>query len=101
VAEIYAVTSGFPASERYGLQSQLRRAAVSIVANIAEGARRANDKDFARFIHVAQGSLSELTALLLMSQDLGLVGETKGRALTGECRTIRAMLHGLARRLGS
>lgn len=57
---IYRATDGFPSTERYGLTSQMRRAAASIPANIAEGCGRASDADFARFLQIAFGSASEL-----------------------------------------
>lgn len=59
---VYSVTRQFPADERFGLTSQMRRAAVSISSNIAEGSSRASDKDFARFLEVAYGSLMEIAS---------------------------------------
>lgn len=60
VKEIYSVTTGFPKEEMYGLASQMRRAAVSIPSNIAEGAAREGDKEYGHFLSIARGSLSEL-----------------------------------------
>ena len=60
VEEVYRVTSTFPSQEQYGLVSQMRRAAVSIPGNLAEGADREGNREFARFLSIAQGSLSEL-----------------------------------------
>lgn len=59
---VYAVTKEFPADERFGLTSQMRRAAVSISSNIAEGSSRSSDKDFAHFVEIAYGSLMEVVS---------------------------------------
>ena len=67
----YEITGPFPQSELYGLVSQMRRAAVSIPSNIAEGAARSSRKEFAQFLSIAKGSLSELETQLLLSAELG------------------------------
>lgn len=71
VKEIYRITAGFPPSELYGLTSQMRRAAVSIPSNIAEGAARNGTKEFIQFLAISRGSLSELETQLLIAVDLG------------------------------
>lgn len=68
---LYERTRGFPAEEMYGLTSQMRRAAVSVPSNVAEGAARNGAKEFIQFLGVAKGSLSELETQLLISADLG------------------------------
>jgi len=73
VKAVYATTRSFPKEELFGLTSQMRRAAVSIPSNIAEGAARASRKEFAQFLNVAKGSLSELETQLLISVDLGFI----------------------------
>ena len=69
--EIYRVTASFPKHEVYGLSSQLRRAAVSVTANIAEGTAKKGKRDFKRFLDIALGSLSEAASLLILAKRLG------------------------------
>ena len=68
---VYAVTAGFPKSEMFGLSSQMRRAAVSIPSNIAEGSARGTKKDFKQFVSIARGSNCELQTQLLIAARLG------------------------------
>lgn len=70
VTELYQKTHNFPREEIYGLSSQLRRAAISIPANISEGAGRKSRKEFIQFLSIAMGSLYELDTLVLLSEDL-------------------------------
>lgn len=69
--QVFKLTSGFPPEERYGLSQQLRRAAVSLVANLAEGHARGSRKEFLQFCTTARGSQAEAHALLMLSRDLG------------------------------
>jgi len=71
VLEIYRYTRGFPADERFGLTSQIRRAAVSVPANIAEGFPKRSTNDKTRFFNIAQGSLEEVHYYLILANDLG------------------------------
>jgi four helix bundle protein len=71
VKMVYTATQSFPKDELYGLTNQMRRAAVSIPSNIAEGAARSSKKEFVQFLSIARGSLSELETQLLISTDLG------------------------------
>ena len=73
VKMVYTLTQTFPKDELYGLTNQMRRAAVSIPSNIAEGAARSSRKEFAHFLSIARGSLSELETQLLISVDLGFL----------------------------
>lgn len=73
VVSVYTLTSRFPQNEQYGLVSQLRRAAVSVPANIAEGAARNGSKEFLHFLSIASGSLSELDTLTELAGKLGFV----------------------------
>jgi four helix bundle protein len=96
---IYSITASFPKGERYGLVSQMRRAAVSIPSNIAEGLSRKTDRDIRRFLSIARGSASELETQLLLAQRFELVSLHQAKPLVGEIDEVRAMLVGLARNL--
>ena len=71
VRAVYEATKTFPSEEFYGLTAQIRRSAVSIPSNIAEGAARSSDREFAHYLSIAKGSLSELETQLLIGKDLG------------------------------
>ncbi len=89
---IYGVSQGFPSSELYGLTSQMRRAAASIGANIAEGCCRDGGPDFARFLQIALGSASELEYHLLLARDLNLLsGEVHDRMATDTIEVKRML----------
>lgn len=77
VLAIYRFTESFPTKETYGLTSQLRRAAVSVPANIAEGFKRRTDSEKARFYNIAQGSLEECRYYLILAEDLGYANSSK------------------------
>ncbi len=95
VLQIYRLSRKFPASELYGLTSQLRRAAVSVPANIVEGFVRKGDKEFARFLVIAQGSLAEVGYLLLLSRDWNYVSPAEYARLETDTAEVGRMLHGL------
>jgi four helix bundle protein len=97
VSSIYRLTSGFPAHELYGLTNQIRRAAISIPSNISEGAARQTKKEFANFLHMAQGSLSELDTQLEIALNLGYIDDEQRRDLDGSLDRIDKMLTGLIR----
>jgi four helix bundle protein len=99
VREVYAVTAGFPAAERYGLTSQIRRAAVSIVANLAEGAARQSPRDYIRFLKVAAGSASELDTLLEISRQAGFLDQQGWVAMDARLAEVDRLLFGLRRHL--
>src|SRR5713226_8750272 len=99
VVKVYKETEGFPKDERFGLTSQLRRAAASIPANIAEGAGRQSAKEFAHFLSNAQGSASEVDTELLIDNRLGYLGEGKYVALRSALDEIGRMITGLSRHL--
>lgn len=95
--EVYAVTERLPQKEHFGLYNQMRRAAVSVPSNIAEGFRRNTKKDYAHFVSVAHGSLSELETQMLLAQDVYPRLECKKGLLLAE--EIGKMLYGLSRAL--
>jgi four helix bundle protein len=95
VKEIYQATSVFPDTERYGLISQIRRCAVSIPANIAEGRGRFSKKEFAHFVSIAYGSASELDTLLLLAKELGYIPASLAENLLKEIDEISRMLNKL------
>ena len=73
VLAVYQVSARFPADERFGVTSQIRRAAVSIPTNIAEGSGRGGDTEFARYLQIALGSASEVEYLLILAKDLSYI----------------------------
>lgn len=97
----YLLTSRFPHQEIYGLTSQIRRAGVSIPANIAEGYGRENRGEFIQFLRIAQGSLKELETHLLISARLKYLAEEDIVAVLRETETLGKMLRALIRRLQS
>jgi four helix bundle protein len=97
VSEIYQGTQLFPKEERYGLTSQIRRAAVSIPANIAEGAGRNSKKEFAHFLSNSQGSASELETELIIALRLGYLSEPSFAKITDHLERIGRLLTGLRR----
>jgi four helix bundle protein len=98
---IYKVTVSFPASELYGLVSQMRRAAVSIPSNIAEGAARTGKKEFLQFLNIAQGSASELDTQIELAQMLEFVDQQTYQEMMSLLTIISKQLYGLARRVKS
>jgi len=96
---IYRCSQSFPADERFGLTSQLRRSATSIPSNIAEGCGRGGDADFGRFIRIAIGSANELEYQLLLAHDLTYLDGASYAQLAGSCIEVRRMLAALKARL--
>src|SRR5262245_47501248 len=95
VLEIYRISAGFPPHERFGVTSQLRRAAISVPTNIAEGSRRQGQQEYSRFLNIAQGSAAETEYLLILSRDLGYVSPVAFDRLVAELDEVARMLHGL------
>jgi four helix bundle protein len=95
VAELYRITKTFPRDEMYGLTSQLRRAAVSVPSNIAEGQARFSSKEFHHFLSLARGSLVEVETQLLIAEDLGYISAMGGRELLAKTAELGRVLNGL------
>lgn len=97
--EIYRITNNFPQSEMYGITSQIRRACVSIPANIAEGCGRDGEAEFRRFLQIAVASASELEYHLLLAHDLKLLTAENYRQLDGRVTEIKRMITSLIKKL--
>jgi four helix bundle protein len=97
VEEIYSCTRTFPKEEHFGLTNQLRRAAVSVPSNIAEGKGRFTDKDFNLFLHHARGSLFEIETQLTIAKRLGYLSETAAKKIMDQAGELARILNGLIR----
>ena len=96
---VYAITRTFPEVERFGLTNQMRRAAVSISSNLAEGSSRASRPDFARFVEIATGSLFEVVSQATVSKRQGFLSATDYSQLYSACEQQSRMLSGLRKSL--
>jgi four helix bundle protein len=94
---VYALTKSFPSAELYGLTAQMRRASVSIAANIAEGHGRETSRFYIQFLRVSQGSLKELETHLLLAERVGLAGREQVEPILDECDKLGRMLRALIR----
>jgi len=99
VRDVYAATRHFPDDERYGLTSQLRRAGVSVIANIAEGQGRNTLGEFQQFLGHAKGSLTELETELIIAEDLSYLRPQEAKELPAKCDEVSRLIHGLMRSL--
>jgi len=99
IEKTYELTKDYPSSENYGLTNQMRRAAISIPANISEGAARQTKKEFIQFLHMAQGSLSELDTHFEISERLGYLKENHLRELSLLMNDVDKMLTGFIKSL--
>jgi four helix bundle protein len=95
VTAIYRSTTNFPTEERFGLTSQLRRAAVSIPSNIAEGQGRLSEKEFRYFLGQARGSLMEVETQLQIAENLGYLEKEHTKKLFNDCAEVGRILNGL------
>lgn len=95
VIVVYKITKLFPSDERFGLTSQMRRAIVSVAANIVEGSKRKTNKDQRHFCYIADTSLEELKYYLILSHDLDYLSKEEGKVLMEQCREVGRMLDSL------
>jgi four helix bundle protein len=86
--ELYVLTSKFPKEGLYGLTAQIKRAAISVPSNIAEGAARSSDKEFVQFLHISLGSLAELETQILLAKDLGMLEDLQSLARIEHARKL-------------
>jgi four helix bundle protein len=98
---VYQLTATFPADERFGLTAQMRRAAVSVPSNIAEGQARSGTKEFLQFLSHASGSLGELETQILLSADLGYCDASNLVMISNEIGELQKMVAAIRRKLGS
>ena len=99
VENIYATTQNFPKEEIYGLASQLRRAAVSVPSNIAEGFSRASNREYEQFLHVSRGSCAEIITQIIISRNLNYMEGSKAEILLNETEEISKMTMSLIKKL--
>ena len=99
VKEIYALTQPFPKEEIYGLTSQMRRAAISIPANIAEGFKRLHGKEYRQFLHIALGSAAELETELIIARELNFINEQELSEVSEKLDHTSKMMSSLLRKL--
>ena len=93
--KVYVASKDFPKEEAYGLTSQVRRAAVSVPSNIAEGKGRGTKKDFCHFLMQARGSLYELETQIELALDLNYLPQAQAKELLGDCDEVGRILNGL------
>ena len=96
---VYSLTGSFPTDERFGLTNQMRRAAVSISSNIAEGSSRSSKNDFARFVEIATGSVFEVVSQATISKRRGFLSEVDYQKIYASAEEQSRMLSGLRRAL--
>ncbi|MGY6562482.1 MAG: four helix bundle protein [Luteibaculaceae bacterium] len=99
VKKVYLTTNNFPDTEKFGLTNQLRRAAVSIAANIAEGSGRSSDKDFKHFLNMAYGSAHEVECLVILAHDLVFIGDEELEKLESQTKIIEKQLLNFMKKL--
>ena len=92
--EVYLLSKVFPKEELYGLTNQIRRAAISVISNIAEGTGRNTVKDTLRFFYISRGSLYEVEAQLIISKELNFISEEQLKEILLRCTTCKKLLNG-------
>lgn len=97
ILKIYKISQFWPKEEIYGITSQIRRAAISINANIAEGYSRYHFKDKIRFYYQSRGSISEVQNFLILAKDLGYISENQSKELDLKANDVKCLLNGMIR----
>jgi four helix bundle protein len=97
--DVYRITAGFPKEEKFGLTSQVRRSAVSVPSNIAEGYGRKTTADYVRYLYIAYGSNCELETQMMLSRDLEYIGNTAIKEYIDEINEVERMLKALIKSL--
>ncbi len=90
--EVYSITKSFPASEQFGLTSQIQRAVVSVAANIAEGSARSSNKEFVHFLEISLGSLYELETELIVANNVGILDQSMFDNISDKMRELEKMI---------
>ena len=101
VTEVYKITGTFPKEELFSLTNQIRRAAISVPSNIAEGQQRSAAREFIHFLNIAKGSLGELETQIIICSRLDYLDHEKTETLTAKCNEIGRMLNGLINNIQS
>ncbi|HET6527793.1 MAG TPA: four helix bundle protein [Balneolaceae bacterium] len=101
VDHIYEITARFPKDEKFGLSSQMRRASISVPSNISEGAARNSTAEFANFVNIARGSLSELETQIIISKRQRFIKKDKAAELIAKIEKVSSQLSGLYKHLKS
>ena len=99
VKDIYALTKNFPKEEMYGLTAQMKRAAVSIPSNIAEGFKRYHDKEYTQFLYIALGSAAELETQCYIAKELGFIEENQLQEISENIDHISKMISSLIKKI--
>ncbi|MCB4790321.1 MAG: four helix bundle protein [Elusimicrobia bacterium] len=99
VLSIYVITKTFPEEEKFGLISQIRRAASSVPTNIVEGCKKNSNREFIHFLNIAETSLEETKYHLILSRDLKYISTTDTEVIYRECEEIGKMISGLKKKL--
>lgn len=92
ITEVYSATKSFPASEQFGLTSQIQRAVVSVAANIAEGSARSSNKEFVHFLEISLGSLYELETELIVANNVGILDQSMFDNISDKMRELEKMI---------
>jgi len=101
VLRVYRLSVGFPVAEKFGLTSQLRRSALSVPTNIAEGSKRKSRQEYSRFLNISEASLAETEYLTMVARDLSYLTNDQAKTILSEITELARMLHSLRFRVDS